>query len=145
MMTVIAIVHIIFCLLLIALVLLQDPKSSGAGGVFGSGGANTVLGATGGATFLTKLTRYSAVVFGITCIILTLLSRPNTGSVLDSAPANAATAPTAPLEQPAAPNGATDTKVPEANQANPAPAEQKPAGAPDKAAEKPAEKPAEQK
>lgn len=102
MMTVIAIVHIICCLLLIALVLIQDPKNAGAGGVFGSGGANSLLGATGGATLLTRVTRYAAIVFGVTCLILTLLSRPNTGSVLDSAPANA-TAPTAPLEQPAAP------------------------------------------
>lgn len=131
MVTVIAIVHIIFCLLLIALVLLQDPKSSGTGGgVFGSGGANTLLGATGGATFLTRLTRYSAVIFGVTCLILTLLSRPNTGSVVDAAPANAAT-PTAPLEQPAAPNTTNgDVKVPAANEANPAPAEQQKPAAP---------------
>jgi preprotein translocase subunit SecG len=101
MMTVIAIVHMIFCLLLIALVLLQDPKNGGAGAVFGGGGGtNSLLGATGAVTFLTRLTRYSAVVFGITCLILTLLSRQNVGSVLDSAPANAsggaARAPTAP-------------------------------------------------
>ena len=49
MMTILAIVHVIFCLLLIALVLLQDPKNSGAGGMFGGGGTNTVLGSTGGA------------------------------------------------------------------------------------------------
>jgi preprotein translocase subunit SecG len=101
MMTVVAIVHIIFCLLLISLVLLQDPKSSGGGGgVFGGGGANSLLGATGGATFLTRLTRYSAVVFGITCMTLTLMSRPQTGSVIDTGNVKS-TSPIAPFEKPA--------------------------------------------
>ena len=90
MANVIAVIHLILCLNLAALVLLQDPKNGGAGGVFGGGGANTFLGATGGATFLTKLTRYSAVFFGVTCLVLTLLSRPEQSSVLDSLPAAAA-------------------------------------------------------
>ncbi len=92
MMNVVAIVHLLFCISLIALVLLQDPKSSG-GGMFGGsgGGANTLLGATGAASFLEKLTRYSAVFFGVTCMILTLMSRPEQGSVLDSTPAKAST------------------------------------------------------
>jgi len=92
MMNVVAIVHLLFCLSLISLVLLQDPKSSG-GGMFGGsgGGANTILGATGAASFLEKLTRYSAVFFGVTCLILTLMSRPEQGSVLDSTPAKAST------------------------------------------------------
>lgn len=84
MMTVIAVIHVIVCLLLIALVLLQDPKSSGGGMFGGGGGSNSLLGATGAVTFLTRLTRYSAIIFGVTCIILTLLSRANTGSVIDS-------------------------------------------------------------
>ena len=104
MMTVVAIVHIIFCLLLISIVLLQDPKSSGGGGgMFGGGSANSLLGATGGATFLTRITRYSAIVFGITCLTLTLLSRPETGSVIDTSPVRT-TSPTAPFEKPAAPD-----------------------------------------
>jgi preprotein translocase subunit SecG len=90
MLTVITALHVIVCLLMIALVLLQDPKASGAGGMFGGGGgSNSLLGATGAATFLTRLTRWSAVTFGITCIVLSLLSRPNVGSVLDSVPAQA--------------------------------------------------------
>jgi preprotein translocase subunit SecG len=70
MVTVIALIHIIVCFLLIALVLLQDPKSSGGGSVFGGGGSNSLLGATGAVTFLTRITRYSAIIFGITCLIL---------------------------------------------------------------------------
>lgn len=96
MMILVTLVHLIFCLLLIAIVLLQDPKSSGTGGVFGGGGSNSVLGSTGAVTFLTKLTQWSAVTFGVTCIILSLMSRPDSGSVLDVTPANAAVPPLAP-------------------------------------------------
>ncbi len=111
MMTVIAVVHVIFCLLLIALVLLQDPKSSGGGAMFGGGGSNSVLGATGAETFLTKLTRYSAVVFGITCLVLTILSRPNSGSVIDSVvPANQPP-PLAPAQPP--PAGQPENTLPQ--------------------------------
>jgi preprotein translocase subunit SecG len=105
MMTVIAIVHIIVCLLLIALVLLQDPKSGGAGGVFGGGGANQLMSATGATTFLTRLTRYSAIVFGVTCLILTLMSRPNTSSVIDSVPTKSSAPVEQPQQAPAAPAG----------------------------------------
>jgi len=84
MLTVIAFLHILVCIMLIAMVLLQDPKSGGAGGVFGGGGGtSSLLGTTGAVTFLTRLTRYLAIVFGVTCLILTLLSRPDTGSVVD--------------------------------------------------------------
>ncbi len=89
MIILVTLVHLIFCLLLISIVLLQDPKSSGTGGVFGGGGANSVLGSTGAVTFLTRLTQWSAVIFGITCITLSLMSRPDTSSVLDSTPVNA--------------------------------------------------------
>jgi preprotein translocase subunit SecG len=68
MISVIAGIHLLFCFLLIALVLLQDPKSAGGGGMFGGGGSNSLLGATGAVTFLTRLTRYSAIIFGITCL-----------------------------------------------------------------------------
>lgn len=121
MVTVIAVIHILVCLMLIALVLLQDPKSGGAGGVFGGGGSNSLLGATGAVTFLTKITRYSAIVFGVTCLMLTLMSRPNTGSVIDSAPAGvsqpAPAAPTAPATggtapAPAAPQNSAPTSQP---------------------------------
>jgi preprotein translocase subunit SecG len=84
MLTVVATLHVIVCIFIICLVLLQDPKNSGAGGVFGGGGTGSLLGATGAVTFLTRLTRYTAILFGITCLVLSLLSRPNTGSVIDS-------------------------------------------------------------
>lgn len=107
MMTLLAVCHIIFAILLICLVLLQDPKNAG-GGMFGGGGggSNSLLGSTGGATFLTRLTRYSATAFGITCLVMTIMSRPNVGSVLDAdmnpPPLNNTSAP-APAQQQGAP------------------------------------------
>lgn len=128
MVILIAVVHLVVCLLLIALVLLQDPKNAGAGSVFGSGGSNTVLGATGATTFLTRLTRYSAVVFGVTCLILTLLSRPNTGSVIDAAPTNTAPKNSAPVAPAAPPSGHTDSAPAGGETAPAAPAPAAPQG-----------------
>ncbi len=105
MMILVTTVHVIFCVLLILIVLLQDPKNAGSGGVFGGGGANSVLGSTGAVTFLTKLTQWSAITFGVTCILLSLMSRPDSGSVLDSAPSPAAPVNGAAPVVPAAPAG----------------------------------------
>lgn len=109
MLTVVAVIHIIACLLLIALVLLQDPKASGGSTMFGGTGSSNVIGATGGASLLQKMTRYAAIVFGVCCLLLTILSRRDSGSgsVFDNL--NSA-APTAPISAPAAPG----TSVPAA-------------------------------
>lgn len=119
MMTVIAVVHVIFCLLLIALVLLQDPKSSGGGAMFGGSGQSSVLGATGAETFLTRLTRYSAVIFGVTCLLLTILSRPNSGSVIDSVVPTSQPMPVAPAQPP--PPGQGENTLPQNLPQNTAP------------------------
>lgn len=113
MMTVLSVIHVTVCFLLIALVLLQDPKNSG-GGMFGGGGSNSLLGATGAVTFLTRLTRYSAIIFGITCITMTwLLSRANSGSVFDSVTLPAPPPPTsAPATAPGAAPGTTAGSAP---------------------------------
>lgn len=46
-----------------ALILLQQGKGADIGAAFGSGGANTVFGATGGASFLMKLTVWLSIGF----------------------------------------------------------------------------------
>lgn len=84
MITLLTVIHLIVCLFLISLVLLQDPKGGGAGGMFGGGGSNSLFGATGATTFLTRLTRWSAIVFGVTCLGLTIVSKPRGGSVIDA-------------------------------------------------------------
>ncbi len=108
----VAVLHLLFCLGLIGFVLLQDPKGGGTAGVFSGAGANQLFGTTGAANLLTKLTSWVAVLFGITCITMTILSRQSTSSVIDTM-APAATAPVAAPGTAAAPAKAEAPKTPE--------------------------------
>ncbi len=82
MMTFLAIVHIIACLGLVGLVLIQDSKG---GGVFASqGSSNSVLGATGATTLAQTMTKIIATVFALTCITLSIMSARGEKSVVDS-------------------------------------------------------------
>lgn len=75
--------HIIICLFLIGVVLLQQGKSADLAGAFGGQGSQTAFGPRGAANLLTRLTTWSAVLFMITSISLTILmSRKSDRSVL---------------------------------------------------------------
>ena len=77
------IVHIIICLFLIGVVLLQQGKSADLAGAFGGQGSQTAFGPRGAANLLTRLTTWSAVLFMVTSISLTILmSRTSDRSVL---------------------------------------------------------------
>ena len=52
----ITIIHVIVCLALILIVLLQTGKGAGMGATFGGGGSQTLFGSSGGSTFLSKAT-----------------------------------------------------------------------------------------
>lgn len=54
--TFVLVVHIILAVLMIGLILVQHGKGADAGASFGGGGAATVFGASGSASFLTRLT-----------------------------------------------------------------------------------------
>src|ERR1700687_3271855 len=72
-------IHVIVCLILIGVVLLQQGKSADLAGAFGGQGSQTAFGPRGAANLLTKLTTYSAICFMFTSISLTiLLARANT-------------------------------------------------------------------
>ncbi len=125
MLTLVTILHVCVALILIFLVLVQDSKG-GAGGAFGGGTSNSLLGPTGATSLAAKATRIVAIVFAGTCLTLTLMTARNTSSVVDSLPAGATSAPPAPGTAPvqeAAP-AATSEKAPTTA---PAPAEQAPA------------------
>ncbi len=106
MLTFLVAVHLIVCFLLISLVLLQDPKGGAAGGIFG-GSSNSLLGATGATSFLTKLTRGVAITFGVLCLLMVWTLKRNTGSVLDTLQIPAASAPSA-SSAPKVPNPETN-------------------------------------
>lgn len=64
------VVHLVACVGILALVLLQQGKGSDIGAAFGSGASNTVFGSPGSASFLLKLTGFAALVFFATSITL---------------------------------------------------------------------------
>jgi preprotein translocase subunit SecG len=67
----ILVVHIIVCVALILIILLQTGKGADIGAVFGGGSSQTLFGSTGATPFLSKVTIGAAVVFMVTSIILT--------------------------------------------------------------------------
>ena len=70
----ITVVHVVVCLALISVVLLQHGKGADIGAAFGGGASNTVFGARGAGNFLTKMTTAAAVIFMITALTLSYFS-----------------------------------------------------------------------
>ena len=66
--------HVIVCIALIMIVLLQTGKGADMGAAFGGGSSQTLFGSTGGSTFLGKMTTVAAVVFMLTSLGLAYLS-----------------------------------------------------------------------
>ena len=101
-------VHIIACLFLIAVVLLQQGKNQDLASAFGGGGTQTAFGPRGSANVLSRATTVLAGLFMITSLALSML-RPGSGSVLDRVgnPPEPSVSPT-----PAAAAGAPATPAP---------------------------------
>lgn len=98
-------VHIISCVLLVLVVLLQSGKGAEISASF-SGSSQTIFGSSGGANFFTKFTAITAGVFMLTSLGLTILgsqtkksifegSAPTAAHPVASAAASAATSPAA--------------------------------------------------
>ena len=73
MVILLVIVHVVVCLFLIGVVLLQQGKSADLAGAFGGQGSQTAFGPRGAANLLTKITTYSAIIFMCTSIALTVV------------------------------------------------------------------------
>ena len=69
------VVHIILAVLMIVLILVQHGKGADAGASFGGGGAATVFGASGSASFLTRLTAIFTALFFITSLTLAVFAK----------------------------------------------------------------------
>jgi preprotein translocase subunit SecG len=69
---VVVLIHVIACIALILIVLLQKGKGAGMGAAFG-GSSQAIFGSTGAAPFLSKLTAAAAVVFMFTSLTLALI------------------------------------------------------------------------
>ncbi|MGQ9921458.1 MAG: preprotein translocase subunit SecG [Desulfobacca sp.] len=91
MITVITIIHVIVCLALIFIVLLQTGRGAGIGAAFG-GSSQTFFGSSGATPFLAKLTAVAAILFMVTSLSLTFLGTRGGSSVMQGV---------TPVEQPA--------------------------------------------
>jgi len=88
-------VHVVVCMILIVVVLLQHGKSADIAATFGGMGSQTAFGPRGTATVFSRLTTWCAIIFMVTSIALTYLAghRSSSGSVLENTPAPTAPAP----------------------------------------------------
>jgi preprotein translocase subunit SecG len=94
MVILLTIIHVIVCLFLIMVVLLQSGKAADLAGAFGGMGSQTAFGPRGSATLLSKLTTAAAALFMITSLSLSIAAtkRAGTGgSVLERTKAPAQT------------------------------------------------------
>jgi preprotein translocase subunit SecG len=75
------VVHVIVCLFLVVVVLLQSGKAADLAGAFGGMGSQTVFGPRGSATVLSKATTIAAALFMVTSLSLSILAtRAGSGS-----------------------------------------------------------------
>ncbi len=115
------VLHVMVCLVLVVVVLLQHGKGADIGAVFGGGASNTVFGSRGAGNFLTRLTTGAALIFMVTSLVLSYLANEGISSGLfeeDAPPPGAAApAPAAPEGAPpaegAAPGGFEEVPAPE--------------------------------
>ena len=127
MYTAFVVIHLVVCLFLIFIILIQSSKGAEMGAAFG-GSSQTLFGSRGAATFLGKLTTASAILFMITSLTLAILAVQR-GSVMSSVPVQKAvekpfdTSPVPAAEQPVAPVEGEAKEGP-APSATPAPAEE---------------------
>ena len=93
MVILLVVIHVIVCLFLIGVVLLQQGKSADLAGAFGGQGSQTAFGPRGASNLLTKLTTWSAILFMFTSIGLTIAMARSSGhrSVLSGTPSGLST------------------------------------------------------
>ncbi len=92
----VVVLHVIVCLFLIGVVLLQQGRSADLAGAFGGQGSQTAFGPRAAANVLTRLTTWSAIIFMLTSITLTVLYQRSTSgsrSVLENSKPAPASAP----------------------------------------------------
>lgn len=117
-------IHVIVCVALIMIVLLQTGKGADMGAAFGGGSSQTLFGSTGASTFLSKATTVAAIVFMITSLALAYMSSNRTGkSIMTNSPT--------PVSSPATPSE-TKTDAAQNPPQTAAPSQQQPESAPKK-------------
>jgi preprotein translocase subunit SecG len=123
MITLLTVFHVIVCIFLVLVVLLQQGKSADWSGAFGGGGTQSTFGTRGSGTVLGKATTAAAVIFMITSLALAVLISQSGGTsvIREGARTNQPAAPAQPAGQP--PAGQAPAPATPAPQSAPAPAQ----------------------
>jgi preprotein translocase subunit SecG len=105
MITLITIIHIIVCFFIIIVVLLQSGNAGDISAAFGGMGSQTAFGPRGAASALGKATTWSAVIFMVTSIVLSIfvVRRAGPTSVLSNVKNSQSKSAPAPAQKPATP------------------------------------------
>jgi preprotein translocase subunit SecG len=106
--------HVIICLVLIGVILLQSGEAADLAGAFGGSGSQTAFGPRGATTFLSRATTWCAIMFMFTSLEMTVhvsmtTAGPGGGSVLEQFSRPAAPAQPAKLVAPAPTPGPAGT------------------------------------
>jgi len=107
-MIIVSVLHVIVCIALILIILLQAGKGADMGAIFGGGASNTLFGSSGATSFFTKLTTAAAIIFMLTCLSLAWLSS-HTSSIMPIK---------ADVPMPASPSGGQKPQTPTAGEAD---------------------------
>lgn len=124
-------IHVVLCIFMIFVILLQPGKDAGMGAALGGGAATSAFGGRGAVTFLSKVTAATAVAYFLTSLGLSFVGlKTSVGSSLAEEVATTPPAQTAPAtpgtEAPAAPAPTAGSGDPAAAPGAPAAPEQKP-------------------
>ncbi len=113
---IVTVLHVIVCFFIIIVVLLQSGKAGDIAAAFGGMGSQTAFGPRGAASLLEKATTWSAVIFMVTSITLSIYASRHTGgaSVLQGVKPSSTQQQQRPVAPPATPAQPAPT--------NPAPA-----------------------
>ena len=103
------VLHIMVCVVLIVVVLLQHGKGADIGAVFGGGASSTVFGSRGAGNFLTRLTTGAALLFMVTSLWLSYLANTKRSIFEEEKPAAATETVPAPAGEAKAPEGQAPT------------------------------------
>jgi len=101
MVTILTIIHILICVFLVSIVLLQHGKGADVGATFGGGGGESLFGTEGPVPIMNKITTAVAVLFMVTSISLAYISaHSTTSSVMGDYAAPAPVEQAAPVSEP---------------------------------------------
>lgn len=73
MITLMTVLIALVCVLLMGVILIQNPKGGGVDSTFGGNATNQMFGAAKSTDFIEKLTWYLAIALFVLCIITTLM------------------------------------------------------------------------